>query len=168
MMDVADYTDTRTMSSCSVRCTPSFFRPIDRSLTHIPPSPLTSRIWNSTFNLWSCSGPPQSSHGCGSNEWNCSVSSADTKDWPGGRWFVGEVQSCSSACLSPPPGLAPRWDSEESHWQKTPFNSGEIKEPFWCIIGIKYFPFLSHTTGDRIQYIEWFKKSLHALIWMSR
>lgn len=119
-----------TMSSCSVRCTPNFFSPIVRSLTQMPPSPFTSRTWNSTFSLCSCSGPPHMSHGCA--------------DWPGSdcqpaatgcrmTGLEGEDEEGSSACPPPPPGSTPGWVSVDRHWQNTSLSKGGINEPCWCI-----------------------------------
>lgn len=123
---------TPTMSSCSVRCTPNFFSPIVRSLTQMPPSPFTSRTWNSTLNLCSCSGPPHMSHGCADWPWSECQSSAT-------GWRVsgldGEVEEVSSACLLPPPGSTPGCVSADRHWQDT-LSKGGINEPCWCIMSV--------------------------------
>lgn len=118
------------MSSCSVRWTPNFFKPMVRSLTQMPPSPFTSRTWNSTFSLCSCSGPPQMSHGCAdrpgsvrqSPATGCLVTGSD-----------GEAEEGSSACPHPPPGSTPGWVSADRHWHNTSLNKGGISESCWCI-----------------------------------
>lgn len=118
------------MSSCSVRCTPNFFSPMVRSLTQIPPSPLTSRTWNSTFSLCSCSGPPHMSHGY-----------ADLPGSEGQLPATGcpmtglddEADEVSAACPPPPPGSTPGWVSADRHWQNTSLSKGGINEPSWCM-----------------------------------
>lgn len=131
------------MSSCSVRCTPNFFSPIVRSLTQIPPSPFTSRTWNSTFSLWSCSGPPHMSHWC--------VAWSECQSPAPGCWVTGsdgdgdgddgaDEEGSSPVCPPPPPppGSTPRWVSPARHWQKTSPSKGGINEPCWCIMRVRY------------------------------
>lgn len=112
------------MSSGSVRCTPSFFSPMVRSLTQIPPSPFTSRTWNSTLSLCSCSGPPHMSHGW--SDWPGSDSPATGRRVSG---LDGDADELSSACPPPLPGSTPA-----RHWQNTSPSRGGMSEPCWCII----------------------------------
>lgn len=139
------------MSSCSVRCTPNFFSPIVRSLTQMPPSPFTSRTWNSTLSLCSCSGPPHMSHGCA--------------DWPGsepqspdtGCRVTGldvEAEEGSPACPPPPPpGSTPGWVSADRHWQNTSPSNGGINEPCWCIYESVY-SLLAYRVNGRTAWLS--------------
>lgn len=120
-----------TISSCSVRCTPNFFSPIVRSLTQMPPSPFTSRTWNNTFSLCSCSGPPHMSHGWA--DWLGSECQSPTTGCRG-TGLDGGPEEGSSACPLPPPGSTPRWVSSDRHWQNTSLSKGGINEPCWCIM----------------------------------
>lgn len=125
-----------TMSSCSVRCTPNFFSPIVRSLIQMPPSPFTSRTWNSTLSLCSCSEPPQVSHGCAG--WPGSVcQSAATDSLVTGWDGRATEESSASPCPSPPPGSTPGWVSAEQHWQNTSLSKEDISEPCWCIMSVR-------------------------------
>lgn len=110
---------TLTRSSCSVRWSPSFFRPMVRSFTQIPPSLFTSRIWNRTLRRWSCSGPPHTSQTCGSS-------------FVAG---IGGPPTPPPTPPTPPPGSESRYSSER-HWQNTSFRIGEANEPCWCIMRI--------------------------------
>lgn len=127
-----------TLSSCSVRCTPNFFSPIVRSLTHMPPSPFTSRTWNSTFSLCSCSEPPHISHGC--SDWPGSeCQSAATGSLLTGLDGRADEESSTCPCPPPPPGSTPGCVSADLHWQNTSLSRGDINEPCWCILSVRYY-----------------------------
>lgn len=119
--DVIHLRCSLTMSSRSVRCTPNFFKPIVKSLTQMPPSPFTSRTWNSTLNLCSCSDPPHMSQWCDA--------------WPesGCQRATGcrTVVFAFSEYAHPPSGSTPEGVSEDRHWQN--ICKGGINEPCWCI-----------------------------------
>lgn len=118
------------MSSFSVRCTPNFFSPIVRSLTQMPPSPFTSRTWNSTLSLCSCSDPPHISQGCNDCPGSgCQLAAAGCLV----TGFDKEDEEGSSVCPPPPPGSTPGWVSAVRHWQKTSLSKEGINEPCWCI-----------------------------------
>lgn len=141
------------MSSCSVRCTPNFFSPIVRSLTQMPPSPLTSRTWNSTFSLCSCSDPPHVLPGCA--------------DSPGSEWqleakgFDGEEDDEGSpACPPPPPGSTPGWVSADRHWQDPSLSKEVINEPCCCIGALDVTPPLRNT--DRASWLTPRHMPLHS------
>lgn len=109
------------MSSRSVRCTPSFFKPIVKSLTQMPPSPFTSRTWNSTLNLCSCSDPPHMSQWC--DAWPESGCQRAT--------CCRTVVFAFSEYAHPPSGSTPEGVSEDRHWQN--ICKGGINDPCWCI-----------------------------------